>query len=310
MKKLFITIAAILLGAAFASAQDLASVTETFNNGAIALQADNKTEALQAFREALAGAELIGVEGEEIAAKCKSYIPVLEFSIAKEMVNNQDYDNAIAALKATVAIAKEYGEVETAESAADLIPQVLMQKANAFLSAKDFEAAVAGYQAVLDADPTNGVAALRMGSALNSAGKKDEAIEAFKLASANGQEKQAEKQISNIYLKAAAAYLKNKDYANAVSEALKVNEYGENAKAYQIAAQASQSLKKNTEAIHYFEKYLELAPNAGNATQIAYTVAALYQQQGNKAKAIEFYQKAITDPKFGAEAQKQINALK
>ena len=310
MKKLFITIAAILLGAAFASAQDLASVTETFNNGAIALQADNKTEALQAFREALAGAELIGAEGEEIAAKCKSYIPVLEFSIAKEMVNNQDYDNAIAALKATVAIAKEYGEAETAESAADLIPQVLMQKANAFLSAKDFEAAVAGYQAVLDADPTNGVAALRMGSALNSAGQKDAAIEAFKRAAANGQEKQAEKQISNIYLKAAAAYLKNKDYANAVSEALKVNEYGENAKAYQIAAQASQSLKKNTEAIHYFEKYLELAPNAGNATQIAYTVAALYQQQGNKAKAIEFYQKAITDPKFGAEAQKQINALK
>ena len=310
MKKLFITIAAILLGASFASAQDLASVTETFNNGAIALQADNKTEALQAFREALAGAELIGAEGEEIAAKCKSYIPVLEFSIAKEMVNNQDYDNAIAALKATVAIAKEYGEVETAESAADLIPQVLMQKANAFLSAKDFEAAVAGYQAVLDTDPTNGVAALRMGSALNSAGKKDEAIEAFKRAAANGQEKQAEKQISNIYLKAAANFLKNKDYASAVSEALKVNEYGENAKAYQIAAQASQSLKKNTEAIHYFEKYLELAPNAGNATQIAYTVAALYQQQGNKAKAIEFYQKAITDPKFGAEAQKQINALK
>ena len=310
MKKLFITIAAILLGASFASAQDLASVTETFNNGAIALQADNKTEALQAFREALAGAELIGAEGEEIAAKCKSYIPVLEFSIAKEMVNNQDYDNAIAALKATVAIAKEYGEVETAESAADLIPQVLMQKANAFLSAKDFEAAIAGYQAVLDADPTNGVAALRMGSALNSAGQKDAAIEAFKRAAANGQEKQAEKQISNIYLKAAAAFLKNKDYANAVSEALKVNEYGENAKAYQIAAQASQSLKKNTEAIHYFEKYLELAPNAGNATQIAYTVAALYQQQGNKAKAIEFYQKAITDPKFGAEAQKQINALK
>ena len=310
MKKLFITIAAILLGASFASAQDLASVTETFNNGAIALQAENKPEALQAFREALAGAELIGAEGEEIAAKCKSYIPVLEFSIAKEMVNNQDYDNAIAALKATIDLAKEFGDAATAESAADLIPQVLMQKANAFLSAKDFEAAIAGYQAVLDADPTNGMAALRMGSALNSAGKKDEAIEAFKLAAANGQAKQAEKQISNIYLKAAAAFLKNKDYANAVSEALKVNEYGENAKAYQIAAQASQSLKKNTEAIHYFEKYLELAPKAGNATQIAYTVAALYQQQGNKAKAIEFYQKAITDPKFGAEAQKQINALK
>lgn len=310
MKKLFITIAAVLLGAAFASAQDLASVTETFNNGAIALQADNKTEALQSFREALAGAELLGAEGEEIATKCKSYIPVLEFAIAKEMVNNQDYDNAVAALKATIDLAKEYGDEGTAESAADLIPQVLMQKANAFLSAKDYVGAVAGYKAVLEADPNNGVAALRLGSALNSAGDKDAAIEAFKFAAANGQEKQAVKQISNIYLKNAAAALKAKDYAGAVSEALKVNEYGENAKAYQIAAQASQSLKKNNDAINYFEKYLELAPNAGNATQIAYTVAALYQQQGNKAKAIEFYQKAITDPKFGAEAQKQINALK
>ena len=286
MKKLFITIAAVLLGAAFASAQDLASVTETFNNGAIALQADNKTEALQSFREALAGAELLGAEGEEIATKFKAYIPVLEFAIAKEMVNNQDYDNAVAALKATISLAKEYGDEGTAESAADLIPQVLMQKANALLNAKDYEGAVAGYKAVLEADPNNGVAALRLGSALNSAGDKDAAIEAFKQAAANGQEKQAAKQISNIYLKNAAALLMAKDYANAVSEALKVNEYGENAKAYQIAAQASQSLKKNADAIHYFEKYLELAPNAGNATQIAYTVAALYQQQGNKAKAV------------------------
>ena len=310
MKKLFITIAAVLLGAAIASAQDLASVTETYNYGANSIAEGNKTEALQAFREALAGAELLGAEGEEIATKCKTYIPELEFSIAKELVNNQDYDNAINALKATIAVAKEYGANETAESAADLIPQVLMQKANAFLSAKDYVGAVAGYKAVLEADPNNGVAALRLGSALNSAGDKDAAIEAFKLAAANGQEKQAVKQISNIYLKNAAAALKAKDYAGAVSEALKVNEYGENAKAYQIAAQASQSLKKNNEAIEYFEKYLELSPNAGNATQIAYTVAALYQQQGNKAKAVEFYKKAVADPTYGAEAQKQINALK
>ena len=91
MKKLFITIAAVLLGAAIASAQDLASVTETYNYGANSIAEGNKTEALQAFREALAGAELLGAEGEEIATKCKTYIPELEFSIAKELVNNQDY---------------------------------------------------------------------------------------------------------------------------------------------------------------------------------------------------------------------------
>lgn len=310
MKKLFITLAAILLGASFASAQDLASVTETYNNGANAIAEGNKEDALFSFQAALEGALALGEEGAEIAAKCKSYIPELQFSIAKELVNKQDYDNAVAGLKKTIEYANTYGAAETAESAADLIPQVLMQKANSFLNVKDFESAIAGYKDVLAADPSNGVAALRLGAALNSIGDKEAAIEAFLMAKENGQEKQAVKQISNIYLKNAAAALKAKNYPSAIEEALKVNEYGDNAKAYQIAAQASQSLKKNNEAIKYFEKYLELAPDAANAGQVAYTVGVLYQQQGNKAKAVEYYQKVVTDPKFGAEAQKQLNALK
>lgn len=310
MKKLFITVAAILLGATFAFAQDLASVTETYNNGANALAEGNKADALLSFRAALEGAAALGNEGEEIASKCKEIIPEIQFAIAKELVNNQDYDNAIAELRKTIEVAKGYGAAETADGAADLIPQVLMQKANSLFQARQYAQAVEGYREVLSSDPTNGVAALRLGAALNSVGDKDAAVEAYKLAIENGQKNQAVKQISTLYLKNAAANLKSKNYAGAVEEALKVNEYGENAKAYQIAAQASQMLKKNSDAISYFEKYLELAPNAGNATQIAYTVAALYQQQGNKAKAIEFYSKAITDPKFGAEAQKQINALR
>ena len=310
MKKLFITVAALLIGASSVFAQDLASVTETYNNGANALAADNKADALFYFQAALEEATALGDEGAEIADKCKTYIPEIQFLLAKALVNNQDYDNAVAELNKTIDLAKKYGANETAESASDLIPQVLMQKANSLLNAKDYAGAVEGYKAVLAADPSNGVAALRMGAALNSSGDKEGAIEAFKVAIANGQEKAAVKQISNIYLKNAAAALKAKKYADAVDEALKVNEYGDNAKAYQIAAQASQSLKKTDDAIKYFEKYLELSPNAGNFTQVAYTVGALYQQKGNKAKAVEFYQKAITDPQFGAEAQKQINALK
>ena len=310
MKKLFTIVAVAILGAASAFAQDMAALTETYNEGANALSAGNKADALVSFKSALEMAEALGDEGAEIASKCKSYIPEIQFLVAKEFVNNQDYDNAVAELGKTVEIAKAYGAEETAENAKDLIPQVLMQKANALLGAKDFAGAAAGYKDVLAADPANGVAALRLGAALNSAGDKDGAVEAFKMAIENGQEKQAVKQISNLYLKNAAAALKAKDFAGAVSEALKVNEYGENAKAYQIAGQASQLQKKNNAAIEYFEKYLELSPSAANAGQIAFTVAALHQQAGNKAKAIEFYQKASSDAKLGAEAQKQIAALK
>ena len=138
----------------------------------------------------------------------------------------------------------------------------------------------------------------------------DEAVAAFETAAKNGQEEMANKQISNIYLKQAAASLKGGKYADAVTAALKTNEYGENAQAFLVAGQASQKLGKNNDAIKYFEKYLALAPTAKNANAIAFTVAALYQKAGNKAKAAEFYKKVVSDPQLGAQAKQQLDALK
>ena len=131
------------------------------------------------------------------------------------------------------------------------------------------------------------------------------------LAKDKGKEKDAVKQLCNIYTKQAAASLKGKKFAEAVEAAGKIIDLNpENAQAYQIAGQASQLAGKNADAISYFEKYLELAPTAKNAGQIAYTVGALYQSAKNNAKAKEYYQKAVTDPKYGAEAAKLLNSLK
>ena len=69
-------------------------------------------------------------------------------------------------------------------------------------------------------------------------------------------------------------------------------------------------LGKASEAIKYFDKYLELAPNAKNATQIAFTIGALYQQLKNNSKAVEYFEKAVADPTYGAQAKKLIEALK
>ena len=111
-------------------------------------------------------------------------------------------------------------------------------------------------------------------------------------------------------MKEAAADLKAKNYAAAVTAAVKANEYAANAQALQIAGQASQLAGKNNDAIKYFEQYLAAAPDASNAGSIAYTVGALYQQAKNNAKAREFYGKAVNDPKYGAEAKKMLDALK
>ena len=148
MKKLII-IAASMLFASFAYAQDLATATETFNNGVTANDAGNVEMALQNFKEALVMAEALGEEGADIVANCKSSIPILMFSIAKKAVNELEYDKAVAGLKETIEVATKYGVDNIADDATVLIPQVLMQKANGLFNDKDYAAAVDAYKAVL-----------------------------------------------------------------------------------------------------------------------------------------------------------------
>ncbi len=310
MKKLIASVAALVVALGAAYAQDLAAVTEIYNAGAEAVSAGDKASALSSFEKALEMATALGEEGEEVVTNCKNIIPNLVLSMAKDLVKESKFDEAIAKLGDAAAVAEKYASEEVLEEAKELIPQVKMSKAGNLLNAKEYDAAAAAYKEVLDADPANGAAALRLGVALNGAGKLAEAKAAFETAAANGQEATANKQLGNIYLKEAAAALKAKKYADAVAAAVKVNDYTENAQAWQIAGQASQLASKNNDAIKYFEKYLEASPNASNAGAIAYTVGALYQQAKNNAKAKEYYTKAASDPKYGAEAKKMLDALK
>ena len=309
MKKLIASIAALVVALGSAFAQDLAAVTEIYNAGAAAVSTD-KEGALKSFEQALQLATALGEEGQEVVANCKNIIPNLKLSIAKDLVKAQKFDDAIAKLAEALEVGEKYEALDVVSDAKELIPQVKMSKAGNLLNAKDYDGAIAAYKEIVDADATNGAAALRLGVAYNAAGKLAEAKAAFEKAAANGQEATANKQLGNIYLKEAAAALKAKKYADAVAAAAKVNEFTENAQAWQIAGQASQLAGKNSDAIKYFEKYLEAAPTASNAGAIAFTVGALYQQAKNNAKAREFYTKASTDARYGAEAKKMLDALK
>lgn len=309
MKKIFALVAAFALATGALFAQSLNEATETLNNAITSFGEGSKTAALEAFNKALTMAKALGDEGASIVNDCQTTIPKVLLSIGKDEVKAGNYDAAVKMFKDAIAEADKYKVEDVAAEAKNLIPQVLMQKGNGLLKENPAGAA-AVYQQILDEDPTNGTAALRLGAALNSAGKLDEAIKAFEIAAANGQEANASKQIANIYLKQASNLLKEKKYADAVAAALKCNEVAANAQALQIAGQASQLGGKNADAIKYFSQYLEASPDAKNAGQIAYTVGALYQQAGNNAKAKEFYQKAMSDAKYGAEAKKLYDSLK
>ena len=309
MKKIFLMLVAAAMTALTVSAQDIAQATENYNNGAMELQMGNKDAALNYFQTALTMAEALGEEGAEVATNCKNAIPVLMVSIAKDLIKAENFDGAIEQLNKAIEVAEGYGNADAAEDAKTLVPQVLMSKAGDMLNAKNFAGAAETYQQVVAADTTNGMAALRLGMALGALGKNAEAENAYLLAARHGQEKNAMKQLSSTYVKQAAAFLKVKKYQEAVDAALKSNEYQENATAMKVAGTAASQLKKNEDAIKYLDKYLELSPNAKDAAQMIYTIAATAQTMGNKEKAKQYYQKITTDPKFGPTAQQMLQAL-
>lgn len=307
MKKIILSLIALALSVGFASAQDMAQATDTYNSGAAALSNGEKASALEFFTKAIKEAEACGDEGAEIIANCKGVIPSIVLSIAKDLVKEADYTAAFAKIDEAAKVAAEYASEEVATEAAELLPQVKKLWAKSLYDKKDFAAAVDAYKEVLTLDAEDGASALRLAMALaNSGAAQADVIAAYEKAATLGQEANANKQIASIYLKDAAAQLKAKAYAAAAEAAKKANEYGENAQAYLVLGQASQQLKKNAEAIPAFEKYLELSPSAKNAGAIALTIGALYQGDKNNAKALEFYKKA---QELGTDAKQYIDAL-
>ena len=313
MKKFLLIVAAAVMSAVTVSAQDLAQATETYNNGAMELQMGNNALALEHFQNALSMAETLGDDAIDLVNNCKKAICSTSLSIAKELYNAKDFEAAITAFEKAKSVAETYGEAEIAEEAAELTGQTWKLKYNtdakAAMSAKNDDEAAANFKKVLELDPDNGNTAIQLAQAYMKSSKLDDALEALETAKANGQEANANKMISQIFLMKAQASLKAKNYQAVMDLAAKSNEALENANAYKLAASAAQKLGKNNDCIALYEKYLEISPKAKDAAGVICTVAVLYQQAGNKAKAKEYYEKIVNDPQFGATAAEQLKTL-
>ena len=310
MKKIILTLAAVVLSAGLMSAQDMAQATETAKNANEALVAKDYAKALEGFKEALTLAQACGEEGEELVGTCKSVIPSIVLSIAKNEIKEAKYDEGIAKLEEAIKAAEEFENDDVIGEAATLIPQVKKQKATALFNDKDYAAAAEAFKEIVAADPEDGASALRLAMALTNTGDKEGSIAAFKQAAEHGQAANANKQLANIYLKDAQALLKEKKFKEAIAACEESNTFNESANAYKLAASAASQLKDNAKAIGFYEKYLAIDPSAKDANGIITTLAVLYQQSGNKAKAIEYYTKVQNDPQYGATAKQQLEALK
>ena len=295
MKRIFVVLAALGLSAAVAGAQDFNAAVDAFNAGAQAMET-NKTEALAQFRTAL----------EQAQACTEAEAPEL-VSIAKDQINEDAYDEALATLAEAKTAAAEYEETEAAQELDTLIPNVYMRKGATQLKAKDAAGAAATFKELVALTPEDGQANLLLGQALMQSGNMNGAIESLTKANELGEEN-APKLLSTAYLRQGQAFLKGGKNNEAVEAFEKSNSYAESGNAYLLMASALTKSGKSAKAIDAYKKYLELSPNAKNAADIIFTIAATAQKAGDKATAKEYYGK-LAGTKYAAQAEAQLKAL-
>ena len=308
MKRLFVAVAAFALAAGIASAQDFNAAVETFNNGAQTLES-NKADALTQFKSALAQFEACTEdEAADMVAQCKKIIPQTILSIAKEQINEANFDEALETLKEAAAVAEGYGIEEIAADAKDLVPTAYTRKGAALLKAKDFAGAAAAFKAAVSLNPEDGQNQLLYGQALMQAGDNAGAIAALEAAAANGKAEQAGKLLANAFLKEGMALVKAGKSAEAIEALEKSNSYVESANAFKLIASANTKLGKSKAAIEAYKKYLEVDPAAKDAADVMFTIAATAQKAGDKATATEYYKK-LSGTKYAEQAKAQLAAL-
>lgn len=294
-------------------AQDFNAAVDTFNSG---IQSESKLERLELVRSALA--QFQACEEEDAAAmveKCKEIIPDVLLSLGKESINDKKYDEALAYLREAIAVAKEYGLANDGSDSVEakalkLIPDALMRKGTTLIKANDFANAVSVLRESLEYDGQNGKTWLFLAQSLIKTGADEEAVEALKSAAEFGQAQKANALLYKEYIKLGDAKKKERGGLN---DALAYYDLAlaieENAQLVLKIANTQLQGGSNSKAIANFKRYLELSPEAENANDVIYTIAATAQKAGDVSTAVQYYNMLKGDAKYGATAAQMISQL-
>jgi len=310
MKRFNIFVSTAFLIAAcnvFLQAQDLNTAIEAYNLGATAAQEGNYVTAIEHLDRALELGSALGEEGASVVTDCKNLIPQLYLRYAKELAANGDVASSLPFLDKAAETAVKYGDqTGIQDEVKDLTSKVYYIIANEAFGKKDFAGAIESYKKVLELDPTNGIAYLRLGQSAANSNMEDEAIASLQKAAEYGQADNARKLMASIYLKNALGAQKNKDWEQVYQSALKASELTDNVQSYKLLGLSAMELKRFPEALVAWENVMRADPQAKDINTTYYRLAVVNESLGNKSVACSFYNQILTDPNFKSIAEYKI----
>lgn len=297
------------LGVAFG--QDLALATDTYNAGAVALNNKEYPVAIESFKKALQmlsllGPEEIGEEGKNFKNEITSLIPQIYLRYGKELASAGSIVPALKQLSMAASAAEKHKVEGVVEEVVDLKKQLYFANGSNLLNGGNLKEALSNFDKVLELDESNADAHFRKALVLVRMENEDDAIASFEKAIEFGENNNAPRQLSTIFLKKSAALVRAKDWSGVYQNALKANQFSESATGFKLIGISGVQLKKFDDAIAAIESYLSVEPNAKDKNNMLYNLATSYEGKGNTAKACGYYKQLLNDPTFKQVAEYKV----
>lgn len=138
-------------------AQDKRAAVETYNKALEMAGNSEYEQAINLFNQAIAQAEELGEEGQNIVERAEQRLPQLQYQLAlqqyKTFQNDRSIENidaTIEAFRQTVDVGEEYGDDQIAQKADGVITQLLYNKSLLQYQQNDHEAALATLDEVIE----------------------------------------------------------------------------------------------------------------------------------------------------------------
>jgi tetratricopeptide (TPR) repeat protein len=276
-----------------------------FNKGLEERQAENYSEALNQFGEALKIANELGDEGEELKIKVETLLPGVHYQWGMALYNDKKIDDAIAKFKETIDIANAYGDNDVVKKASNALSQLYYYQGSVNYKQEMYTEALDFFNQSIDLEPDN-VKAYYMIAAVYKGLDDDANV----LAAAKKSAEMAKSENDNKYYQGSLKL--GRDYflikANAAKEAKKFDEAigylknslefdGENSTTYFLMVQIYSSMENWDETIAAAEKGLEFEKaDPTDQAKFYYEMANAFMGKQENGKACDAYKKAAVGP--------------
>lgn len=311
MKKTLILAFALTLVTTLSGNYLLAQTKEdaaTAFNAALELSKTDMPGAIVKMQDVSKMCTALGRDGDTLKMKVGTVLPVWQYNIGNNLINEKKYDLATTAYEKSRDFAVTYDDANIKEKSESQLVKLYANSGNIMLKAEKPDDAISYFDKALKFDPGYTKAYYAKGQAYKKKGDNVKMQENMDLAIASAAKEKdttTEKAIkgvvaSSLYQEGAAAF-KKKSYDEAITKLTGSLAYDNaNKEVYYLLAVSYNNQKKFDEAIENASKGLPLEEQTNiKMARFYYEMAKAYEGKQETAKACENYKKSA----FGTYVQ-------